>query len=107
MRKIAVTIHLPEDIARRAEEADLLNDESMAAILENELGKMRPKKRSASFDAIVDKLESLDVDLLSTQEIAREIAGTRSQSARRSPLDLMNDMADSEDDPEGKSPQSE
>lgn len=48
-----ITLRLPEESAKRAEEAGLLTDEKLAALIEAEL------KRRQRVDALFDDMESL------------------------------------------------
>ena len=62
-------LSLPEQLLKEAEEAGLLNPESIERLLREEIR----RRRADNFFVAADRLASLDLPILSDEEIAQEI----------------------------------
>ena len=76
MEKVAVTLNIPADLARRAQQAGLLTDDMLAEWLRRELDRRR---RAKAFFETIDQLAALEPKL-TPEEIAAEIKAHRAES---------------------------
>ena len=67
MSKVPVTINLPKDLVERAKKAGLLTDEKIEKLISQAL------RRTRTAD-ILDSIGELDIDMMTTQEIATKIS---------------------------------
>lgn len=77
MATVDVKLSLSEQLLREAEEAGLLNPQSIERLLREEIR----RRRVDNFFASAERLAALDLPLLSDEEIAEEIRLARRQSS--------------------------
>lgn len=79
MQQITVTLRLPDDLAREAAEAGLLDPDRLARLIESELTRRQTAERYA---ATLDALGQLD-EPMTQEEIDAELAALRAEKALR------------------------
>ena len=77
MATVDFKLSLPEQLLKEAEEAGLLTPESMERLLREEIR----RRRADNFLAAADRLATLDLPILSDEEIAQEIRLARRSTA--------------------------
>jgi hypothetical protein len=77
MGTVEFKLSLPEQLLKEAEEAGLLNSESMERLLREEIR----RRRADNFLAATDRLAALDLPILSDEEIVQEIRLARRSTA--------------------------
>jgi hypothetical protein len=77
MATVDLRVSLPDQLLREAEEAGLLNPESIERLLREEIR----RRRVDNFFAAADRLAALDLPMLSEEEIAQEIGLVRKSAA--------------------------
>ena len=77
MATVDLKLSLPEQLLKEAEEAGLLNQESIERLLREEIR----RRRVDNFFAVADRLAELDLPILSEEEIAEEIRLARGPTA--------------------------
>lgn len=77
MATVDFKLSLPEQLLKEAEEAGLLNPQSIERLLREEIR----RRRTDEFFAAADRLAALDLPTLSDEEITREIRLARRSSA--------------------------
>jgi hypothetical protein len=77
MATVDLRVSLPDQLLREAEEAGLLNPESIERLLREEIR----RRRVDNFFAAADRLAALDLPMLSEEEIAQEIGLVRKSAS--------------------------
>lgn len=75
-----VTVSLPDDLARQAQDAGLLDEQSVASLLRRAL---RERAASKRLGEVLTKLDATGEPPLSEAEVADEIMSARREHARR------------------------
>ena len=79
MTAIELTLTLPDTLARKAQEAGLLNPAAMERLIAAELRRLQV----ADFFELAEALTALDVPVLTEGEIEAEVQATRLERATR------------------------
>lgn len=75
-----VTVSLPDDLARQAQAAGLLDEQAVASLLRRALRERRAGERLGE---VLTKLDAADEPPMSEVDVADEIAAARREHARR------------------------
>jgi hypothetical protein len=79
MQQIQITLRLPDDLAREAGEAGLLDADRLARLIESELAR---RQMAEKYAATLDALGQLD-EPMTPDEIDAELASLRAEKALR------------------------
>jgi hypothetical protein len=79
MQQITITLRLPDDLAREATEAGLLDADRLARLIESELAR---RQMAEKYAATLDALGKLD-EPMTPDEIEAELAALRAEKALR------------------------
>ena len=79
MQQIQITLRLPDDLAREAGEAGLLDADRLARLIESELAR---RQMAEKYAATLDALGQLD-EPMTQDEIDAELAALRAEKALR------------------------
>lgn len=79
MQQIQITLRLPDDLAREAGEAGLLDADRLARLIESELAR---RQMAEKYAATLDALGQLD-EPMTQDEIEAELAALRAEKALR------------------------
>ena len=79
MQQIEITLRLPDDLAREASEAGLLDADRLARLIESELAR---RQMAEKYAATLDALGQLD-EPMTPDEIEAELATLRAEKALR------------------------
>lgn len=79
MQQITITLRLPDDLAREAGEAGLLDADRLARLIESELAR---RQMAEKYAATLDALGQLD-EPMTPDEIDAELAALRAEKALR------------------------
>ena len=79
MQQITITLRLPDDLAREASDAGLLDADRLARLIESELAR---RQMAEKYAATLDALGQLD-EPMTQDEIDAELAALRAEKALR------------------------
>ena len=77
MATVDFKLSLPEQLLKEAEDAGLLNPQSIERLLREEIR----RRRVDNFFTVADRLAELDLPILSEEEVAEEIRLARGSTA--------------------------